>query len=52
MNIKEDEMPDNMTLSEFLKFISACSGDEAIEIISNFQNGGLLIENIGAEDFD
>jgi len=45
-------MPDNMTLSEFLKFISTCSGDEALELISNFQGGGLLIENIGAEDFE
>lgn len=45
-------MPDNMTLSEFLKFISDCSGDEAIGIISKFQSGGLLIENLGVEDFD
>lgn len=45
-------MPENMTLNDFLKFISTCSGDEAIEIISNFQSGGLLIENIGVEDFD
>ena len=45
-------MPDNMTLNEFLKFISTCSGDEAIDIISNFQSGGLTIENLGAEDFE
>lgn len=45
-------MPDNMTLSEFLKFISDCDGGEAIEIISKFQSGGLLIENLGAEDFE
>ena len=45
-------MPENMTLNEFLKFISTCNGDEAIELISKFQSGGLLIENIGAVDFD
>lgn len=45
-------MPENMTLNEFLEFISSCSGDEAIELVSKFQSGALTIEHLGAEDFD
>lgn len=45
-------MQDNMTLNEFLEKLSNCTGDEAIELISNFQSGGLTVEGIGAEDFD
>jgi hypothetical protein len=45
-------MNENMTLNEFLKIISNCSGDEALEIFSKFQSGGLTIENIGVKDFD
>jgi len=45
-------MREDMTLSDFLKKLSECSGDEALEIISQFQSGGLSVEGIGAEDFD
>lgn len=45
-------MNENMTLNEFLKLLSKCSGDDAIEVISRFQAGALTVEGIGAEDFD
>ena len=45
-------MSDNMTLNEFLEFISDCSGDEALDIITKFQSGALTVENLGAEDFE
>jgi hypothetical protein len=45
-------MIEDMTLKEFLKFISTCSGDEAIDIITKFQSGALMIEDMTVEDFD
>ena len=52
VNYGDINMQENMTLNEFLSFISNCDGDEAIELISKFQEGGLTIEHLGAEDFD
>ena len=45
-------MSENFTLIDFLKRISECSGDEAIDIISKFQNGTLSVEDIFAEDLE
>lgn len=45
-------MPENMKLNEFLEFIATCNGDEAIDIITKFQSGGLTIEYMAAIDFD
>lgn len=45
-------MREDINLLEFLKILSACSGDEAIEIVSKFQSGAITISGIGAEDFD
>lgn len=45
-------MGENMTLNELLEFMTSCSGDEAIDLVSKFQSGGLTIEHLGAEDFD
>jgi len=42
-------MGENMSLKEFLTLLSDCSGDEAIELVSRFQSGALLIESISAE---
>jgi hypothetical protein len=42
----------DITFYEFLKKLSVCSGDEAIELISKFQSGALIIGGIGIEDFD
>ena len=44
-------MSENMTLNEFLEFIANCDGDEAIDIVTKFQSGGLTIEHLAAEDF-
>ena len=41
-----------MTLNEFLKALSNCTGDEGIDLITKFQNGALYVEGIGVEDFD
>jgi len=43
-------MTKNITLMEFLRFISACNGDEGIEIISQFQSGAITIEGIDVAD--
>lgn len=45
-------MDENMTLNELLELMGSCSGDEAIELVSKFQSGGLTIEHLGAQDFD
>ena len=42
----------DMTLQEFLKILSECSGDEALDLVNRFQCGSLTVEGIGAEDFD
>jgi len=43
-------MIEQITLKEFLKFLSDCSGDEAIEKISQFLSCGLMIEGLTIED--
>ena len=43
---------EDMKLEEFLKLLSNSDGDKTIEIISNFQAGGLTVEGIGVEDFE
>ena len=45
-------MSKNMTLREFLRFLSNCSGDDAIEIISKFQSGELTVAGISADEFN
>ena len=45
-------MTNNMTLMEFLRFLSDCNGDEAMEIISKFQSGSLTVAGVGVEDFE
>jgi len=44
-------MENNMTLNEFLEFISDCSGNEAIDIVVKFQMGDITIEYLSADDF-
>lgn len=41
-----------MTLMEFLRFLSSCNGDEAIEIISKFQSGAITVAGVSADEFD
>jgi len=50
-NFRSNQMKD-MTLMEFLRFLSKCSGDEAIEIISKFQSGAITVAGISADEFD
>jgi len=45
-------MGENLTLIEFLKKLATCDGNEAIDLVSKFQSGGLTIENINVEDLD
>jgi len=45
-------MREDMTLKEFLKRLSNCSGDEALELISRFQSGGFTVEGLGVEDYE
>ena len=45
-------MGENLTLIEFLKALSDCSGDEAIDLISLFQSNGLSVEGIFADDLE
>ena len=40
----------NFTLLDFLKYISDCNGDEALEIITKFQLGAISIENINVRE--
>ena len=42
----------NMTLNDFLRALATATGDEAIELVSMFQSGGLTVEGIGVEDFE
>jgi hypothetical protein len=42
----------NLTLTEFLKLLSTADGGTAIELVSKFQAGAILIEGLGAEDFE
>ncbi len=42
----------NMTLMEFLQFLSNCSCDDAIEIISEFQRGAIIVDGVSADEFD
>lgn len=45
-------MPKNMTLMQFLRFLSNCSGDDAIEIISKFQSGAITVAGVSADELD
>lgn len=45
-------MIEQMTTLEFLTFLATCSGDEAIQKISQFQSGGLMIDDITVDDID
>jgi len=45
-------MQENIRLIDFLRKISKCNGDEAIELVSKFQNSELTIEGLGVYDFD
>ena len=45
-------MIEEMSLEELLTKLAICSGDEAIDLVTQFQSGGLLIEGMGVEDFD
>ena len=45
-------MIEEITLEEFLRFLSVATGDQAIDIIHRFQRGGLIIEGMGIEDFE
>ena len=45
-------MRENLTLHEFLTFLATCSGDEAISKISQFQSGGLSVEDIGIDELE
>lgn len=45
-------MSKNMTLMEFLRFLSNCSGDEAIEMISKFQSGAVTVAGVSSDEFD
>lgn len=42
----------NLTLIEFLKLLSTADGDTALELVSKFQSGAIIVEGVGAEDFD
>jgi hypothetical protein len=39
-------MGPNMTLTELLEFLSHCTGDEALELIGEFQSGTMSIEGV------
>lgn len=40
----------NMTLKEFLAALATASGDECIDLISDFQSGALTVEGISADE--
>lgn len=42
----------NLTLAEFLKILSTADGDTALELVSKFQAGAIIVEGVAAEDFD
>lgn len=39
-----------MTLTEFLEVLSNCSGDVALELVSQFQTGSLEIAGLTVDD--
>ena len=40
----------DFSLMRFLAELAECSGDEAIDLISNFQSGSITVEGISAEE--
>jgi hypothetical protein len=45
-------MGEDLTLREFLKALSNCTGDEAIDLIGLFQSSGLSVEGIFVDDLN
>lgn len=41
-------MGEQMTMVEFLTFLANCDGEQAMEKIERFQNGGLVVDGISA----